>query len=204
MANDTNFWGLRPVKHISGAPWNGVTEKCYVGSDYATAMYIGDPVQISTDSSASHATAMYTSVILAGVATTSVIYGVITSFDDSEDYSTVYRAGATERYINVCVDPTVIYYIRGNGAAAPTAATPFLNAIMVAGTSSTVTGLSGKGLDEGTGSSPATTIGHQLTILRLANLPDNEMAAYAIYEVLINTHQLRAAAVGTVTGITKS
>ena len=202
MANATNYWGLRPVKHIGGAPWNGVTEKCYIGSDDTTAMYIGDPVQISTDSSASHPTAMLTSVIAAGVASASLIYGVITSVDDSLNYSTVYRAGATERTLNVVTDPTVVYHIRGNGIDTPTAATPFLNAIMVAGTSSTVTGLSGKGLDEGT-TDPATTITFPLTILRAANLPDNTLGDNTVWEVLINTHQLRAGATGNVTGVTK-
>ena len=92
MANATNYWGLRPVKHQGGAPWNGVTEKCFVGSDDPTALYIGQPVQISTDSSASDATAKYTSVLACDVIDADIIYGVITSVDDSEDYSTVYRA----------------------------------------------------------------------------------------------------------------
>ena len=219
MANDTNYWGLRPVKHLGGAPWNGVTEKCYVGSDDGTALYIGQPVQISTDSSASDATAKYTSVLACDVIDADIIYGVITSVDTCEDYSTIYRAASTERYLNVVTDPTVIYHIRGCGGGTPTAAFPFLNACMIAGTASTltglsgtmldegtttITGLSGLNLDEGTTTAPSVDPSNPLIILRAANLPDNELGDNCIWEVMINTHQLRAGATGNVTGVAKT
>ena len=201
MANATNYWGLRPVKHLGGAPWNGVTEKCYIGSDYATALYIGDPVKINTDLTAAHADAMYTSVEQAAVVTTSPIYGVITSFDDIEGATTIYKPASQERYINVCVDPTVIYHIRGDGTGTPIYDWPFSNACMTRGTASTITGLSGISLDEST---PAQAIADPLLILRAANLPDNELGDNCIWEVMINTHQLRAAGTGNVTGINKT
>ena len=203
MANDTNYWGLRPVKHISGAPWNGVTEMCYVGADYGVALYIGDPVQIGTDITESDATGKYTSIELAGHATTSPIYGVITSFVDHEDRANkkVWKPASTESYVNVCVDPTVVYLIRGDGSGTPIRDWVFSNAVMVAGTSSTVTGYSGYGLDEST---PAQTLADPLLILRVANLPDNTLGDNCVWEVLINTHQLRAAATGNVTGINKT
>ena len=204
MANDTNYWGLRPVKHLGGAPWNGVTEKCYVGSDDGTALYIGQPVQISTDSSASDATAKYTSVLACDVIDADIIYGVITSVDTCEDYSTIYRAASTERYLNVVTDPTVIYHIRGCGGGTPTAVFPFLNACMIAGTASTLTGLSGTMLDEGTTTPPSVDLSNPLIILRAANLPDNELGDNCIWEVMINTHQLRAGATGNVTGVAKT
>jgi len=204
MANDTNYWGLRPVKHLGGAPWNGVTEKCYVGSDDGTALYIGQPVQISTDSSASDATAKYTSVLACDVVDADIIYGVITSVDTCEDYSTIYRAASTERYLNVVTDPTVIYHIRGCGGGTPTAVFPFLNACMIAGTASTLTGLSGTMLDEGTTTPPSVDLSNPLIILRAANLPDNELGDNCIWEVMINTHQLRAGATGNVTGVAKT
>jgi len=202
MANDTNYWGLRPVKHIGGAPWNGVTEKCYISVLYATAMYIGDTVMIDNELNDAEPTAMYSTIERSAIGSASVIYGVITSFDDHVSCSKLYNPALTERYANVVTDPTVVYHIRGNGIDTPTRVTPFLNAIMVAGTSSTVTGLSGIGLDEGT-TDPATTITYPLTILRAANLPDNELGDNTIWEVLINNHQLRAGATGNVTGVTK-
>lgn len=203
MANTQNFWGLRPVKHIGGAPWNGVTEKCYIASGYATALYIGDPVMISDEADDAEATAFYSSVEKATVTDGGIIYGVITSFDDSEDSSTVYRAASTERYANVCVDPTVVYEIRGCGGGTPTDIFPFLNAVMVDGTASTITGLSGVRLDEGTANAPSSDQSNPLLILRAANKPDNELGDYCVWEVLINTHQLRGAATGNVAGVAK-
>ena len=203
MANDTNYWGLRPVKHLGGAPWNGVTEKCYIHSGYGTAMYIGDCVMVSDEADHADATGMHTSVERAGVANASIIYGVITSFDDHVDCSKVYNPASTERYVNVVSDPTVIFHIRGNGIDTPTSATPFLNAIMVRGTASTITGLSGIGLDEGT-DDPAVDLSNPLIILRAANLPDNTLGDNTIWEVMINTHQLRAGATGNVTGVAKT
>lgn len=204
MANDTNFWGLRPVKHINGSSWNGLTEKCYVGATYGTALYIGDPVMINNASADSDATALYTSVELATLTYGNPIYGVITSFDEDDDVShkKVYNPASTERYMNVCVDPTVIYHIRDDGTGTPGRTWPFLNAQMVAGTPSTITGLSGIGLDA---NAPAITQTWPLTIIRLANLPNNELADNAIWEVLINTHQLLNGGVaGNVLGVTKA
>lgn len=203
MANATNAWGLRPVKHLGGAPWNGVTEKCYIHSSYGTAMYIGDTVMIDDELDDAEATGKYTTVERSAIGDASVIYGVVTSFDDSEGCSKVYNPASTERYVNVCTDPTVIFHIRGDGHTAPTKATPFLNAIMLAGTSSTITGLSGIVLDEGA-DAPAVDLSNPLIILRLANLPDNELAVSAVYEVMINNHQLRAGATGNVTGVAKT
>lgn len=204
MANAQNFWGLRPVKHISGAPWNGVTEKCYISSSYATALYIGDPVDVDDEADDAEATAMYTTIEKASVADGGVIYGVIVSFDDSEGCSKVYNPASTERYANVCVDPTVVYHIRGCGGGTPTSLFPFLNAVMLSGTASTVTGLSGVKLDEGTSTAPSSNASNPLLILRAANLPDNELGDYCVWEVMINTHILRAAATGNVTGVAKT
>jgi hypothetical protein len=44
MANLDRPRGLSPVKHLSGAPWNGGTWKCFFASGNAVAAYIGDPV----------------------------------------------------------------------------------------------------------------------------------------------------------------
>ena len=44
-----------------------------------------------------------------------------------------------------------------------------------------------------------------MTILRMANLPDNTLEDYAIWECMINTHQLlNGGTVGNVLGIAKA
>ena len=202
MANSANYFGLRPVKHINGSSWNGLTEKCYVGALEGNAMYIGDPVRINVTSGERHAGALYTTVELSAMTTGVPVYGVITSFDSSEDMNDKYvkRPASTEVYVNVCVDPTVIYQIRDDGTGTPSLDWPFLNSVGVDAGGSAITGLSGFGLS---GTDVAVDLNDPLLIIRLANLPDNTLADYAIWEVLLNTHQLRDEGVGagSVTGV---
>ena len=63
MGNTANYFGLRPVKHINGSAWNGLTEKCYVGEEYAPLLYIGDPVTITAVAADSDTTALHLSLI---------------------------------------------------------------------------------------------------------------------------------------------
>ena len=99
MANEISYFGLRPVRHINGSAWNGATEKCWVGSDYTVALYVGQTVMISTDASESHAFARFTSIEAAAHTDGSPIYGVITSFDNMQDKSTslLYKPACYQR-----------------------------------------------------------------------------------------------------------
>ena len=202
MGNTANYFGLRPVKHINGSALNGLTEKCYVSSNYDTALYIGDPVTISAVALDSDATALHTSIGRALFTAAAPIYGVITSFDSSEDINVKYvkKPAATEAYMNVCVDPTVIYHVRDDGLGTPGATWPFLNTLLILPVGGNdLTGISGIALS---GNDVAATQNLQMTMIRLANLPDNTLADYAIWECLINTHQLlNGGVVGNVAGI---
>ena len=44
MANVDTPFGLRPIRHRNGAPYNGAVNPYYLRSDYAVATFIGDPV----------------------------------------------------------------------------------------------------------------------------------------------------------------
>lgn len=46
MANVSRINGFRPVKHITGAPWNGQVNRYVVLASDATAIYQGDPVKL--------------------------------------------------------------------------------------------------------------------------------------------------------------
>jgi hypothetical protein len=52
MANIARPFGLRPVRYLNGTPWTGQARAFYVPSTYATALYIGDPVQLTGTSNA--------------------------------------------------------------------------------------------------------------------------------------------------------
>ena len=202
MGNTANYFGLRPVKHINGSAWNGLTEKCYVGEEYAPLLYIGDPVTITAVAADSDTTALHSSVMLAAFGATNEVYGVITSIDSSEDMDDKYvkKPASTEAYVNVCVDPTVIYHVRDDGLGTPDATWPFMNMDLIqAAAGVAITGISGVGLS---GASVDVTQSLQMTVIRLANLPDNTLADYAIWECLINTHQLLNGGIaGNVLGI---
>ena len=205
MSNSANYFGLRPVRHINGSSWNGLTEKCFVGAKYSPLLYVGDPVTLTAEIDDADTTALYTSVILAEFGAGNEIYGVITSIDSSETMNDNYvkKPASTEAYINVCIDPTVVYHIRDDGGSTPDCSWPGLNAdIIDAAAGSAITGLSGVGLS---GASHNVTQNLQLHILRMANLPDNTLEDYAIWEVMINTHQLLNGGIaGNVLGIART
>ena len=202
MANEISYWGLRPVRHINGSSWNGLTEKCYVDVDYGVALYIGDPVVVVAAAFGQDTTALHTTINLAGLTDGYPIYGVITSFDSTIDMNDRWtkRPGGVEAYANVCTDPTVVYHIRDDGTSVPDATWPFLNAEMSAGTSSAITGLSGIGI---LGTSHDVDQTNPLLIIRRADLPNNALSINAIWEVMINTHQLLNGGAGNAVGVAK-
>jgi hypothetical protein len=184
MANVVSAFGLRPVRHISGAPYNGATVPCYIAPAYATALYVGDPVILTTVLAGKSSTMP---TIIASAATDGVlIRGVIVSIEPNpDDLTKIYSPASTAQIAHVCMDPDVIYEIRGDGSGAPAAAMAGLNAEAVATTAgSTVTGLSGFNLDATT---PATTRTFPLHILNIKNIADNELGDDVIFEVLLNT-----------------
>ena len=57
MANVDTPFGLRPVRHKSGAPYNGAANPYYKPVGYATAMFIGDAVVTTGTSNTAAASA---------------------------------------------------------------------------------------------------------------------------------------------------
>ena len=202
MSNKTNAFGLRPLRHRSGAPWNGATQKCYIGAAYATALYIGDPVTLATQLDEYDSTGHCQAIIKSAGTTGILVWGVITSFEPNpDDLTKVYNPLSTARYANVAVaSDDLIFIIRGDGGGTPSTVFVGQNAVMIANTTgSTVTGLSGMMLDEGTTNAPTTTQAYPLHILGLHDREDNELGDNAIWEVLINTNDN---ATGRIVGVT--
>ena len=185
MANVTTAFGLRPVRHLNGSPWNGQTIRCYLHASYAQAMYIGDPVQWQSNLNYMDTTMKAPAIKLSSGATANMINGVITSFDPDPDNLTLqYNPASNERYANVCLAGDVVFQVRDDGLALATKVFVNQNATLSAGTASTITGLSGYVLDTTT---PTTTQAHPLHILCLSDIPDNELATSAIFDVVVST-----------------
>lgn len=185
MANVTQAFGFRPVRHANGAPWNGQTQRCYISVLYDQALYIGDPVLWTATLTEKDATAMYPTINLAPVTSAAIYRGVITSFEPLPNNLTQqYNPALTARWCQVCMSPDIVFQIRDDGSGTPAAVFPGGNTLTVAGSGSSVTGLSGYSLDAST---PTDTQAHCVHIIGLSDIPDNELADYAIWDVLINT-----------------
>lgn len=199
MANINAPFGLKPVRHINGSPYNGATIRCFISASYGTALYVGDPVLFDTALTDKDATAKCPTIIQSAGTNNTLVRGVIVSFEPLvTDLTKVYNPTYTERYANVCMDSSVIFQIRDDGSGTPSKVFPGQNAEMANAGGSTVTGLSGFQLDAST---PTTTQTFTLHILGLADLPDNELGDYAVWEVLLNTPEN---ATGRFAGITAS
>lgn len=183
MANTDTPFGLRPIRHKSGAAYNGAVNVYMVPASYATALFIGDPV---VKTGTADATGKYPQVNKAAAGTTNRITGVIVGFGAMPDnLGLTYNPASTERLVMVCDDPDVIFEVQADGVV--TAAQVGLNAVLVYdNTGDTTSGRSGAELSIGT--APAATAGFQLNILRLVNREDNELGEFAKLEVRINNH----------------
>lgn len=206
MANVDSPFGLKPVMHRNGNPWNGAVTAYYVPSTYATALYIGDPVikmaagsntaAVSAPGVGEYAIGTLAEVNLAPVTDDTKITGVITGFAPlANDLTKLHNPASTERIIFVCDDPDVIYEVQADGPV--TAATMGLNAQMIAThAGSTTTGKSGRELDT-TSDVPAADASNQLLILRAVNRADNDTTlTHAKVLVMINQHTQTQGTVG--------
>lgn len=211
MANVSRT-GFYPVKHISGAPYNGQANIYEVAAGEAIPVFVGDLVVLSDAA----ATGPYPAVEapIAAAATAGVYVGAVvgvlnSKFDPvtgkmsngaSPTLDTPqYRPASTKQYILVADSPDLIFECQADGACA--IASNGLNAGVVEGSGaaslgSTTTGMSGMQLDV---SSVATTSTLPLQIVGYPNRVDNEPAATSNKVLVrINTHAFGSAGVTAV------
>ena len=201
MANPDAAFGLKPVRHLMGIPWNGQTERALVEDDTSGNLFIGDPVLITGALGVDDATGHFNVVDIATEGDGNRIWGVITSIDPIRtDLEKVYMPATTGGYVNVCVDPYVIFAVQDDAAATLTSASVGANAILDAGAGgSTITGLSSWELKADT--TPAADASYQLTIVGVHNRVDQAVGANVIWEVLITNHLLTGGGVATDEGV---
>jgi hypothetical protein len=190
MANANRPTGLTPVKHLSGAPYNGAGNIYSIAAAYNVALYQGDPV-ISSGTADTNGVA---GIVLA--AATGPIRGVIMAIGkDPNDFinpgnlDITYRPAAAQTdvwYALVADDPDIIFEVQEIGTGTQLAATDVgLNTNLVLGTGNGF--VSGWLLDNGTEAVTATL---QCRLLGLARRADNAFGAYAKWLVKINAHEL--------------
>ena len=207
MANVNRVNGFRPVKHLTGAPYNGQANIYEVPAGEAVPVFVGDPVVLSNSAATAGVPAVEGLAAggagdVASGAIVGIVVGILNSKLDPLDgtMSTgsisldtpVYRPASTKQFVLVADSPDLIF--EGQADAAVTAASVGLNAGLNVGTHNTTTGASAWQVD---GSSVNTTNTLPVTILGFPKGPDNEInATYNKVLFKINTHQFANGATG--------
>lgn len=184
MANTDTPFGLKPVQHRSGAPYNGSGRVYSVAAGDATAIYVGDLVTIAGTSQTINGV-VYSDVVRS--ATGDVFQGVVIGvLPDTQD-SLKYRAASTQRLVLVEDNPDLLFEIQEVSGGTPLTANDVgLNANVVVAAGSATTGLSGTELNNAT---EATTNTLDVKILGFVNRVDNEIGEHAKWLVALNRHR---------------
>lgn len=184
MANADTPFGLRPVQHRNGAPYNGAFRIYSVAAGDATALMIGDLVKLAGTGQTVKGR-MFSDVVRA--ATGDVFLGpVIGVVPDTQD-SLRYRAASTQRLVMVADDPELLFEIQEVSGGTPlTLNDAGLNANIIVAAGSTVTAMSGTELNNAT---EATTNTLDLHIVSPVNRDDNAIGEHCKWLVTINRHQ---------------
>lgn len=187
MANANFPFGLKPVRHVSGAPYNSGGNLYFVPATDNTAIFPGDAVK-----SAGSADPLTGVPTVAQAATGDAIRGVVMGVIPDTAQSLPYRAASTGRYLLVCDNPEVEFEVQEDAVGGALAlADVGLNADIIVGAGNTFTGTSGMQLDTSTKNTTAL----QLRILGFVQRVDNEFpSANAKVRVMINKHELKATA----------
>lgn len=184
MANTSKIRGFIPVKHVTGAPYNGQANIYFVPASDGTALFVGDPVKLLADANAQGIGQVTKAT--AGAAVLGVVVGVInTKFDPVAGNMSsgsvaldtpVYRPASTGQYVLVCDAPDMVYEVEAvtgsNASYSFAVADVGLNADLATVAGSTTTGTSAAALNMATALSTATL---QFKILGVVQRPDNEI-----------------------------
>ena len=183
MANVDRVNGLRPVKHLNGAPFNGMVNRYYVPATDSTAIFVGDAVKSGGSADARGVPDV------AQAAAGDTIRGIVVGIEPVTDESLNFRAASTEAYVLVADAPDLVFEIQEDSVGAALAVTNVgQNADLIVAAGDTTVGKSGMELD----SSTAVGTTAQLRILGLVQREDNEIGDNAKWLVMINEHELKS------------
>ncbi len=198
MANVNSAFGLRPVRYLGGAPYNGACNTYIAPASYATDLFIGDPVIVTGTASPGTSGGAYQEVNLASAGSTNQLTGAIVGFGPTPSIvDNGYGLASTLREVYVADDPTLLFEIQedSDGNAIELAEVG-LNCNLIAAAGNTYSKKSGWMLDSTSAASGATL---QTTIRGFSDRVDNTAASdFAKVLVSINIHTNRPAAVAGV------
>jgi hypothetical protein len=194
MANQDAAFGLRPVRYLNGAAYDGKHNYYLVPAADLTALFVGDAVKSGGTTGAA-------GVVVSGVdvwgmptaiqaAAGDTILGVVVGFlPDPTALGTRHRVASTNRVAMVVDAPDVIFEVQEDGEGATLALVDIgENADLIVASGSTVTGNSAMEVD----SSTHTAATAQVRLLRFVPRADNEPASqWSKVEVVINEHAFK-------------
>ena len=196
MASVSRINGFRPVKSVTGAPYNGQANVYFVPSSDSSVIMVGDAVKLLGDARAATGVPTVTRVSAGTDIPVGIVVGILFSgVGDAQnippvtDLNTpVYRRASTDRYLLVADDPQLIYEVQYEGtsvAAATITANVGLNGNFLTTAGSTTSGSSGMQLAT---AGLATTATLPLKIVGFPNRPDNVPGdTYFSYWVKLNS-----------------
>jgi hypothetical protein len=196
MASVSRLNGLRPVKQITGAPYNGAANVYFIPASDTSVVMVGDAVKLLGDARSPSGVPTVTRA-LATDALVGVVVGILfTGVGDLQnippvnDLNTpVFRRASTDRYLLVADDAQLVFEAQTSGAPLATADIGLNTALSVAA-GSLLSGSSGMSVDL---ASKATTATLPLKLIGFPPKPDNNIGdAFTSVYVRINNHQLSA------------
>ena len=186
MPNISRVWGFRPVKHLSGATWNGQFQVMIADTN---ALNVGDIVKDTGTADSTTGYKVVTRITAAGDTPVGVVVGRRPNFANLNLVSGLKPAGdtGTNAIVYVVTDPTVVYEAQANAASA--VADIGLNASPALGSVNTTTGMSGMSVDMST---KATTQALTLKLLEVSQAVDMDLTDSANWKlyVLLNQNSL--------------
>lgn len=197
MSSVSRLNGFRPVKTLTGSPYNGQGEVAFLPAADSTVVMVGDAVKLLGDARSPTGVPTVTRVsagtdiaygIVVGILFTGV--GDVQNMPPVNDLNTpVYRRASTDRYVLVCTDPHIVYeaqYLTTSVAAATITANVGLNGSWDVTAGSTTSGSSGMSI----AALSATTATLPLKVVGFPNRPDNVPGdTYFSYYVKLNNTQ---------------
>jgi hypothetical protein len=197
MSSVSRLNGFRPVKSVTGAPYNGAAEVAFVPSTDSTVIMVGDAVKLAGDARAVTGAPTVTRVSGATDVAFGIVVGILfTGVGDAQnvppvnDLNTpIYRRASTDRYLLVATDPNIVYeaqYLSTSVAAATITANVGLNGSWDVTAGNTASGASGMSI----AALSATTATLPLKVVGFPARPDNIPGdTYFSYYVKLNNVQ---------------
>ena len=199
MANKDAAFGLKPVRHLNGNPWNGMV-RMYL-AESSNAIFVGDPVIHGGD--AGDAGTIVNGVdcegmplVDVGAAGSAKFLGVMVGrLPNQADQSILHRVASVNTICLVVDDPSVVFEVQEDSdGGAVAAGSVGLNGDLVNwANGNATTGLSGVELDSSTVTTTATL---SVRVLGLAKRPDNALGTNAVWEVVFNEHEFNFGVLG--------